>query len=170
MTEKHIAGMFKQASIDDSVLLLDEADSFLQDRATAQRSWEVTQVNELLTQMERFEGLFICSTNLIDSLDTASIRRFDFKIGFDYLKPSQSWLLFREVLKSQGTILSKSHTLRKRLESYSNLTPGDFATVMRQRRLSGDTLTPEALLQGLTTESRFKTTKLARGIGFTANI
>ena len=170
MTEKHIAGMFKQASIDDSVLLLDEADSFLQDRATAQRSWEVTQVNELLTQMERFDGLFICSTNLIDSLDTASIRRFDFKIGFDYLKPSQSWLLFREVLKCRGTVLSKSHTLRKRLETYANLTPGDFATIVRQGRLSGDTLTPEALLQGLANESGFRTMKPARGIGFTAVI
>lgn len=75
-------------TIDDSVLLLDEADSFLRDRTSAQRSWEVTQVNELLTQMERFEGLFICSNNLIDRLDSASIRRFDFKIMLSYLKPS----------------------------------------------------------------------------------
>jgi hypothetical protein len=120
--------------------------------------------------MERFDGLFICSTNLIDSLDTASIRRFDFKIGFDYLKPSQSWLLFREVLKCRGTVLSKSHTLRKRLETYANLTPGDFATIVRQGRLSGDTLTPEALLQGLANESGFRTMKPARGIGFTADI
>jgi transitional endoplasmic reticulum ATPase len=90
-------------TIDDSALLLDEADSFLRDRTSAQRSGEVTQVNELLTQMERFEGLFICSNNLIDRLDSASIRRFDFKIMLSYLKPSQALLLFCETLNTVET-------------------------------------------------------------------
>lgn len=67
-TEKAIARMFRQAEQDQAVLLLDEADSFLRDRRSAHQSWEVTQVNELLTQMERFGGLFICSTNLLDRL------------------------------------------------------------------------------------------------------
>ncbi|HED18158.1 MAG TPA: AAA family ATPase [Gammaproteobacteria bacterium] len=60
MTEQYLADMFTQAQEDDAVLLLDEADSFLTDRQGARYSWEVTQVNELLTQMESFEGLFIC--------------------------------------------------------------------------------------------------------------
>lgn len=170
MTEKHIAEMFKQATSDGSVLLLDEADSFLQERTMAQRNWEVTQVNELLTQMELFQGLFICSTNLIDNLDNASIRRFDFKIGFDYLKPSQAWLLFRKVLKSQDVVLPKKHEMRSRLGGYKNLTPGDFATVVRQHRLSGDLLTPDTLFHGLAGESEFKAPAPTQGIGFTANI
>ncbi len=85
-TEKEIANMFRQAQSDNAVLLLDEADSFLQNRSEAKNSWEVTQVNELLTQvnelltqMEGFNGIFICSTNLVDSLDSASLRRFDYK-------------------------------------------------------------------------------------------
>jgi hypothetical protein len=48
------------------VLLLDEADSFLQDRRGAQRTYEVTEVNEMLQGMERFNGIFICTTNLLD--------------------------------------------------------------------------------------------------------
>ena len=82
--EMNIAKIFEQAKRDNAVLLLDEADSFLMDRKRANHSWEVTQVNELLTQMEVFEGIFVCSTNLMDNLDEASIRRFDLKIKIDY--------------------------------------------------------------------------------------
>jgi hypothetical protein len=63
-------------------LLLDEADSFLQDRRGAQRTYEVTEVNEMLQGMERYNGIFICTTNLLDRLDQAALRRFTFKIRF----------------------------------------------------------------------------------------
>ena len=46
-------------------------DSFLQDRRKARHSWEVSAVNEMLTQMESYRGLFIASTNLIADLDQA---------------------------------------------------------------------------------------------------
>ena len=72
-SEKNIAAMFSEARQQDAVLVLDEADSFLADRNDAQRSWEVTQVNELLTQIESFEGVFICTTNLMDRLDAQSV-------------------------------------------------------------------------------------------------
>ena len=170
MTEKNIAGMFSEATANDSVLLLDEADSFLRDRSSAQRSWEVTQVNELLTQMERFEGLFICTTNLMVKLDSASLRRFDFKIKLSYLKPSQAWLLFCETLDTLEDSIPDHNDLRTRLKAFKNLTPGDFATIVRQNRLSGDRLAPEALLYGLARESNFKAPKPRRSIGFTADI
>jgi len=56
--------------------------SFLRDRTREHNAWEVTKVNELLTRMEAFEGLFVCSTNLIDDLDPAALRRFDLKVRF----------------------------------------------------------------------------------------
>lgn len=59
-TEQNIARAFEEARKDDAVLLIDEADSFLQDRRGAGHSWEVTQVNEVLTQMENFEGGLYC--------------------------------------------------------------------------------------------------------------
>lgn len=74
--EKNIAAAFREAASAGAVLMVDEVDSFLQDRAKAQRPWEVTQVNEFLTQMEQFEGIFIASTNLMDGLDAAAMRRF----------------------------------------------------------------------------------------------
>lgn len=64
-SEKNVAEAFREAEAENAVLLIEEVDSFLQDRRGAQRSWEVTLVNEMLTQMESFEGLFIASTNLM---------------------------------------------------------------------------------------------------------
>jgi len=93
-TEKNIAHMFAEANSEQGVLLLDEADSFLRDRNTSRHSWETTQVNELLVQMENYNGIFICSTNLMNNLDSAALRRFDFKLEFTYLKDEQAWQLF----------------------------------------------------------------------------
>ena len=56
-----------------TLLLIDEVDSFLQDRRGAQRIWEVTRVNEMLTQMEGFAGVFMASTNLMGGLDPAAL-------------------------------------------------------------------------------------------------
>jgi SpoVK/Ycf46/Vps4 family AAA+-type ATPase len=81
-TEQQMAAMFREAEAEKAVLLLDEADSFLQDRRHAQRTYEVTEVNEMLQGMERFAGIFICTTNLMDSIDQAALRRFTFKIQF----------------------------------------------------------------------------------------
>lgn len=78
-TEHNIAAAFMEAKRAGAVLLIDEADSFLQDRTSAHRSWEITQVNEFLTQMESFEGIFIATTNYMDCLDKASLRRFDMR-------------------------------------------------------------------------------------------
>ena len=50
-TEQNIALAFKEAKEKHAVLVFDEVDSFLQDRSMAARSWEITQVNEMLVQM-----------------------------------------------------------------------------------------------------------------------
>ena len=41
------------------------------------------KVNEFLIQMECYPGILFCNTNLPDSLDKATDRRFHFKIGFN---------------------------------------------------------------------------------------
>ncbi|NOX09803.1 MAG: ATP-binding protein [Gammaproteobacteria bacterium] len=168
--EKNIAAMFKEAQRDDAVLLLDEADSFLQDRKGAHNSWEVTQVNELLTQMEAFEGLFICSTNLMDNLDAAALRRFDFKIKFDYLGRDQAWSLFNRLLEAHGDKVQIDASHRKVLDGIRNLAPGDFAVIARQQRLFNKPLTPDVLLERLMDESDFKSDGDKQAMGFTAKI
>ena len=133
-TEKNIANAFKEAKEESAVLVFDEVDSFLADRSNADKSWEVTQVNEMLVQMESFDGIFIATTNLMANLDKASLRRFDLKMEFGYLKPEQSWKLFKSECVNIG--LSNFFKIKKEVESLSILTPGDFAAVLKQNRFN----------------------------------
>ena len=94
-TEQASARAFADARAEGALLIFDEADSLLADRRNAVRQWEVSQVNEFLTQLENFDGLFIASTNLADNLDQAALRRFDLKVKFDFLKPVQACELLR---------------------------------------------------------------------------
>jgi len=161
--EKNIAEAFKQAEQEGALLLIDEVDSFLQDRRNSHASWEVTLVNEMLTQMESFPGVFIASTNLMGGLDQAALRRFDLKVKFDFLKPEQA----SELLRRHCTQLSISAPLPEqeaKLQCLSKLTPGDFAAVARQNRFRAIT-TAEALVSALEAECALKEGAKA-GIGF----
>lgn len=156
-TERNIARLFAELDVEHSVLLLDEVDSLLRDRSQARYSWETTQVNELLQQMERFDGIFIAATNLIDQLDTAAMRRFDFKLQFRPLNRTQRRSLFaREALGGAERIDAIPVAVVGRLDALEMLTPGDFANVVRQRDLIGETLSPEEFLRRLIGECRYK--------------
>lgn len=157
-SEKNIAKMFDEAGAEGAVLLLDEADSFLRDRALATKSWEVTQVNELLQRMERFPGVFICATNLFSALDAAALRRFTFKLEFRPLDLNQRMqMLQNEVGQDLSKLPPKEHeNLMMELMLIKFLTPGDFATVRRQANLLDEQLTVNDWLQRLTIESKAK--------------
>ena len=131
-TEKNIALAFKEAKEKHAVLVFDEVDSFLQDRGMATRSWEVTQVNEMLVQMESFDGIFIATTNLIDNLDKACLRRFDLKLEFGYLLPEQA----RNLFKKECALLKVKfdENVAKKVSNLGLLAPGDFASVRRQAK------------------------------------
>jgi transitional endoplasmic reticulum ATPase len=164
-SEKNIASMFEEAVEKKALLVLDEADSFLRDRGLANQSWEVTQVNELLTQMETFEGLFICTTNLMDNLDTASIRRFDLKLEFNYLLPNQAWKMFIQLCKKQGFKAVDYKRYKQRLQSMKHLAPGDFALLVRQYRFA-KALSVEQIVEDLAKEQELKGTGVVSSIGF----
>lgn len=168
-TERALASAFDEARHKKGILLIDEADSFLSPRSQAQRSWEVTQVNELLVQMERYEGILIMSTNFIGHLDSAALRRFDFKVRFNYLNPEQVWMFFNNLLgriNETGIDRQPGAEIRPALDRLSQLTPGDFATVERRHKVIGQRLTPENLLLGLQQEHAIKTAHQGRAIGF----
>jgi transitional endoplasmic reticulum ATPase len=157
-TEKNIAAAFDEAKEKNAILLLDEVDSFLNSREGSSQNWESTMVNEMLTQMENFDGVFIATTNFNKKLDHAVARRFDFKIKLDYLKHEQSIKMFKQLApkisqKSKGQI-NKLH----------NLTPGDFAVVSRKSALLGK-FTENEILDILIDESAYKQSE-AKPIGF----
>jgi len=165
-TEANMARMFEEAQAEQSVLLLDEADSFLRSRQRAERTYEVTEVNEMLQGMERFAGVFVCTTNLFDDLDAAALRRFTFKIRFQSLTPEQRMRMFvNEALGGNAAALTHEH--RSRLAQLDQLTPGDFAAVQRQVELLAVTFDPDEFLSQLEGEHRVKPdVRARRGIGF----
>jgi SpoVK/Ycf46/Vps4 family AAA+-type ATPase len=165
-TEQQMAAMFREAQAEKAVLLLDEADSFLQDRRGAQRTYEVTEVNEMLQGMERYDGIFICTTNLMDSIDQAALRRFTFKIHFKPLTARQRETMFVvEALGGDAAALEPA--LCERLGKLDQLCPGDFAAVKRQIEILGESIEPAEFLAQLEAEHRIKPgVREARKIGF----
>jgi SpoVK/Ycf46/Vps4 family AAA+-type ATPase len=166
-TEQNMAAMFREAEGEKAVLLLDEADSFLQDRRGAQRTYEVTEVNEMLQGMERFAGIFICTTNLMDRIDQAALRRFTFKIRFKPLLPARREQMFvTEALKGDAGAMTDE--IRARLARLDQLCPGDFAAVKRQVDiLAAADFGPLEFLEQLEAEHRIKPeVRETRGIGF----
>ena len=166
-TEKNIADAFEEAREEKAVLVFDEVDGFLADRTQAQRSWEVTQVNEMLVQMENFEGIFIATTNLMDNLDRASLRRFDLKLEFDYLQVEQSWNMFLSYSK-ELKLLEPMISFKKAIENLKHLTPGDFAAVIRQNRFRPITDVKD-FIQRLEDEIAVKNVSTGKVMGFLAS-
>ena len=134
-TEQKIAEAFESAKRDNCLLVLDEVDTFLFSRDGAERSWERSQVNEMLTQIERFEGIMVVSTNLMNVLDPAALRRFDLKLKFDYLTPQQR-LDFAKQQAEKLNLGVWDETYSKRMLELNLLTPGDFAAVARRHNFS----------------------------------
>ncbi|MFV0679274.1 ATP-binding protein [Ottowia sp.] len=165
-TEQNMAAMFREASEEKAVLLLDEADSFLLDRRGAQRSYEVTEVNEMLQQMERHDGVFICTTNLLERIDQAALRRFAFKIKFMPLTAEQRERMFiTEALDGHADGLLPA--LRQRLLKLEQLTLGDFAAVKHQTDILATAFSPDEFLEQLEAEHRIKPeVREQRSMGF----
>jgi SpoVK/Ycf46/Vps4 family AAA+-type ATPase len=166
-TEKAVAAMFRQAEQTRALLVVDEADGFLFDRAGAHRSWESSMVNEFLTRMEHFRGILVCTTNRLDALDAASLRRFNRKVHFGFLLPAGIQELYARMLAplAGGQLERKDLAALCRLR---NLTPGDFKVVRdRYRFLPRQEVAHRDMVQDLTEESRLKAELFEQGtIGF----
>lgn len=124
-TEQAIADAFEEAESSDSILLFDEADSFFADRSNARQSWERTQVNEFLTQMEEFSGICICTTNLRKIMDPAMQRRFHVISEFKALNKDGIKTLL-------GTFFGKYNFEEGQIQKvarYDSVTPGDFGSL-----------------------------------------
>lgn len=158
-TEAQIAAAFEEANRTKSILFFDEADSFLNNRAGAFQNHEVSKVNELLTQMENFKGIFIAATNFEKNLDPASSRRFALKLGFDYLKP--------EGVRHIWNVFFPDTFCPDSVANLPMLTPGDFNAVNgRLRYFPASSKTPERIEAELRKELRNKDSHAGRTMGF----
>ncbi len=86
-TEKNIARIFQTARANSSILLFDEADALFTTRVKVETSvdrFSNMEINLLLQEIERFDGVVILTTNLEKNLDKAFERRIQFKIRFPF--------------------------------------------------------------------------------------
>jgi SpoVK/Ycf46/Vps4 family AAA+-type ATPase len=154
-SEQNIARAFASARAEGAMLIFDEADSLLSDRRGARQSWEVTQVNEMLTWMENHPLPFVCTTNFVERLDPATQRRFTFRVRFDWLTRQQlphAWVTHFGMPAPQD------------LGRLNHLTPGDFANVARRMQVLGQD-DPDEILEQLRRECDAKQ-GTSRPIGF----
>lgn len=126
-TEAAIAAAFAEAAENGTVLLFDEVDSLLADRSNARAGWEVSQVNELLTWLERHPLPVIAATNHAARLDPAALRRFVFKLDFRPLSAEKARAAFTRFFALPAPAA---------LDAIHGITPGDLAVVTRQLRFA----------------------------------
>ena len=155
-TERHIAEAFAEARDAEALLIFDEADSLLADRRGAHNSWEVSQVNEMLTWMESHPLPFVCTTNHGANLDSAAFRRFVFKATLGYLKAASCAAAFRSWFDLEAP---------PSLGALDVLTPGDFEVVRRKADVLGKLSDGDALVEMLRAECAAKP-NCAPSIGF----
>lgn len=156
-SEKQIAEAFEEAEEKKAMLIIDEVDSFLRSRGLAQRNWEVTIVNQMLTCMEKFNYPFICTTNFIDSLDQASLRRFTFKFKFGFLMPDQIEDAFNYVFKTKPS---------EEILKMKGLTVSDFVNIKKECDILGITDMNEIAKMLDETISLKESEDLSTNIGF----
>jgi SpoVK/Ycf46/Vps4 family AAA+-type ATPase len=155
-TEQNIRNAYQEAHSMEAVLIFDEADSLVFSRDRADHSWELSFTNEFLTWMESFEGIQIFTTNRLRDMDSASLRRFNHKVEFGYLKPDGNVIFYEKLIaplisKSAGAFTVKA------LKGLSGLAPGDFKSVRdRFAFRNKQDITHEALIAALADEARVK--------------
>lgn len=163
-SEQNIARAFRRAEAERAILFFDEVDGLVQSREMAEQSWQVSQVNELLQQMENFDGVMVAATNFCKNLDPAIMRRFTFKMEFDYLDDEGKRLFFERMFKTRLTEEEFAE-----LKTLQNLAPGDFRTVRQEQFYLADEQTNWNRIEALKEECAVKKdgNKTAR-IGFAA--
>ena len=163
-SEQNIACAFRRAEAERAILFFDEVDGLVQSREMAEKSWQVSQVNELLQQMENFDGVMIAATNFCKNLDPAIMRRFTFKLAFDYLDDEGKRLFFERMFRTK---LSEREYAQ--LRAIRNLTPGDFRTVRQEQFYLDEGHSNQSRLEALEAEVAVKMDGDRRArIGFSA--
>ena len=114
------------------ILLLNEADQFLSSRTTGGVSGSDKMHNQMqnifLEQIEKFDGVLIANTNLLENIDPAFSRRFNYKIEFKKPDESQRVKLWQLMLPESADYEEDFNI--EELASY-HLTGGQISLIMK---------------------------------------
>jgi SpoVK/Ycf46/Vps4 family AAA+-type ATPase len=137
-SEKNVRNIFDtykeiaQKTKSEPILLLNEADQFLSSRTSGVDSGSEKMHNQMqnifLEQIERFDGILIATTNLLENIDKAFSRRFNYKIEFT--KPD-----FDQRIKLWQKLLPDNLPLEDELEfnklAKANITGGQIEMIIK---------------------------------------
>lgn len=125
---RNIQKAFKSAKEDGKVLFLDECDSLITTRADLGMVL-ASEVNTLLTEIEKFEGVCILATNRIETMDEALERRLALIVEFPFPKYAQRIEIWKTLLPSKMPLEfgTKAETLAQ-----DKLTGGQIKNVILQ--------------------------------------
>ncbi|EDZ63853.1 protein containing AAA ATPase domain [Sulfurimonas gotlandica GD1] len=116
----------------EPILLLNEADQFLSARSSGATSGSEQMHNQMqnifLEQIEKFRGMLIATTNLLENIDKAFSRRFNYKIEFKKPDEAQRQQLWEMMLPSVAPYDEKFDV--KELAKYS-LTGGQINLIIK---------------------------------------
>lgn len=158
VTEQRIAQAFNETDPEKEILFIDEGDSMLSSREGAVRTFEVSQVNTLLTEMERFRGIFIVGTNMIQRLDQAALRRFSFRLHFDYLLNEGKEVFFNTYFTAPMGLPELKAEEKNALFAIENMVPSDFRNTRQQFfYLEDEGLSNSEIIEALATEVASRT-------------
>jgi len=103
-TEKNMEKIFATARANNSMLLFDEADALFTSRVKVESSvdrFSNMEVNNLLQEIERFEGIIILTTNLDKNIDKAFQRRINFRISFPFPEKKYRAVIWEKLLPKE---------------------------------------------------------------------
>lgn len=104
-TERNLERTFREATAARGILLFDEADALFSKRvevSSAQDRYSNMEVNLLLQEIERFDGVVILTTNLKAAIDDAFERRLNFKIDFPFPEAEDRTLIWERLLPAEA--------------------------------------------------------------------
>ena len=116
----------------EPILLLNEADQFLSSRSSGIGSSADQMHNQMqnifLEQIENFKGMLIATTNLLENIDKAFSRRFNYKIEFKRPNKEQRLRLWQLMLPEEADYEADFDI--EKLTSY-NLTGGQINLIVK---------------------------------------
>lgn len=151
-TEGNIREAFSKAEERGAVLLVDEADAILGSREGADRSYEISQVEQFLYSMENYKGILLCTTNFEEHLDKALLRRFYASVRFGHTKADVVPVLLEKTMAALGIEGPVREDSLRSLRGLS-LTPSDFGKAGKVVALA-DEVTQETLVATIVASAR----------------
>ncbi len=103
-TEKSLGEIFDTAQRNNSVLFFDETDALFGKRSEIKDSHDKyanVETSFLLQRLETFDGVVLMSTNLINNIDEAFMRRINYVVRFPFPDAKQRLILWKSMFPKE---------------------------------------------------------------------